>query len=117
MSLETPQKTVYNSRVVKTKNTIEIASRYAAEPQKSALLSYGAQCIESGAMDRIGLGRQVYADPLIASKLASGNENDIKYCTACDNCLELLIQQSKVGGATHDKSYVDELIKTRTHKL
>ncbi|MBT3319399.1 MAG: 2,4-dienoyl-CoA reductase [Clostridia bacterium] len=88
----------------------------AVEPQKSSLLHYGARCIESGAMDMIGLGRQAYADPFIAKKLADGNEDDINYCTACDNCLELLIQQSQVGCATFNPRYVDELIKTRKEK-
>ena len=88
----------------------------AVDPEKSALLQYGAQCIEGGAMDMIGLGRQSYADPLIPKKLAEGNEADINYCTACDNCLELLIQQSEVGCATFNKYYVDELVKTRKEK-
>jgi 2,4-dienoyl-CoA reductase-like NADH-dependent reductase (Old Yellow Enzyme family) len=88
----------------------------AVEPEKSSLLNYGAQCIESGAMDMIGLGRQSYADPYMPKKLYDGKEEEIKYCTVCDNCLELLIQQSKVGCATYDKRYTEELIKTRKEK-
>lgn len=88
----------------------------AVEPEKSALLYYGAQCIERGVMDMIGLGRQSFADPQMVRKLGEGKENDIKYCTVCDNCLELLIQQSKVGCCTYDKRYTDELVKTRKEK-
>lgn len=88
----------------------------AVEPEKSSLLNYGAQCIESGAMDMIGLGRQSYADPFMPKKLYDGKDNEIKYCTVCDNCLELLIQQSIVGCATYDKRYTEELIKTRKEK-
>lgn len=88
----------------------------AVEPEKSALLYYGAQCIERGVMDMIGLGRQSFADPQMVRKLGEGKESDIKYCTVCDNCLELLIQQSKVGCCTYDKRYTDELVKTRKEK-
>lgn len=88
----------------------------AVEPEKSSLLQYGAQCVERGVVDMIGLGRQSFADPLLAKKLREGNESDIKYCTVCDNCLELLIQQSKVGCCTYDKRYTEELVKTRKEK-
>ena len=88
----------------------------AVEPEKSSLLQYGAQCIERGVVDMIGLGRQSFADPFLAKKLREGNESDIKYCTVCDNCLELLIQQSKVGCCTYDKRYTEELVNTRKEK-
>jgi hypothetical protein len=67
-------------------------------------------------MDMIGLGRQSYADPFLPKKLLEGKEEEIKYCTVCDNCLELLIQQSKVGCCTYDKRYAEELIRTRKEK-
>ena len=88
----------------------------AVEPEKSSLFSYGAQCIDTGVMDMIGLGRQSLADPLMPLKLMEGRESEIHYCTVCDNCLELLIQQSKVGCCTYDKRYTQELIKTRKEK-
>jgi len=88
----------------------------AVEPEKSSLLQYGAQCVERGIVDMIGLGRQSFADPFLAKKLREGNEGDIKYCTVCDNCLELLIQQSKVGCCTYDKRYTEELVRTRKEK-
>ncbi len=88
----------------------------AVSPEKSSLLQYGAQCIERGVMDMVALGRQSYADPFLPKKLREGKEDEIKYCTVCDNCLELLIQQSKVGCATYDKRYTEELVKTRKEK-
>lgn len=88
----------------------------AVEPEKSSLFHYGAQCIERGVLDMIGLGRQSLADPYIPKKLRESKENEIKYCTVCDNCLELLIQQSKVGCCTYNKYYTNELIKTRKEK-
>lgn len=88
----------------------------AVDPAKSSLLQYGAQCIERGVMDMVALGRQSYADPFLPQKLREGKEDEIKYCTVCDNCLELLIQQSKVGCATYDKRYTEELVKTRKEK-
>ena len=88
----------------------------AVEPEKSSMMQYGAQCIDRGVMDMIGLGRQSFADPLMPKKLREGMEDDIKYCTVCDNCLELLIQQSKVGCCTYNKMYTEELVRTRKEK-
>ena len=88
----------------------------AVEPEDSSLFAYGAQCIERGVMDMVALGRQSLADAYLPSKLKEGREGDIKWCTLCDFCLELLIQQSKVGCCTHDKFYTDELVKTRKEK-
>ena len=88
----------------------------AVEPEKSSLLQYGAQCVQRGVVDMVALGRQSFADPFLPKKLREDREDEIKYCTVCDNCLELLIQQSKVGCCTFDKRYTDELVKTRKEK-
>lgn len=88
----------------------------AVKPEDSSLFAYGAQCIRDGVVDMIGLGRQSLADPAIVKKLQEGNEKDIKWCTICDNCLELLIQQSKIGCSTYNKFYTDILVETRKEK-
>ncbi len=109
------------------KETVVIGSNYsvfgkgknklqAVTEEDSSLLTYGAQNIEKGYVDMIGLGRQSFADPLLPLKLREDRENEIKYCTACDNCLELLIQQSPIGCCTYNKYYTDVLIKTRKEK-
>ncbi|MBA4385235.1 MAG: 2,4-dienoyl-CoA reductase [Anaerolinea sp.] len=109
------------------KETVVIGSNYsvfgkgknklqAVTEEDSSLLTYGAQNIEKGYVDMIGLGRQSFADPLLPLKLREGRESEIKYCTACDNCLELLIQQSPIGCCTYNKYYTDVLIKTRKDK-
>jgi len=85
----------------------------AVSPEESAMLPYAAQCIESGALDMIGLGRQSFADPLLPKKLREGKEDEIKWCTICDNCIELLIRQSKVGCSTYNRTYTDILVETR----
>ena len=43
-------------------------------------------------------------------------EDEIDFCTACDNCLELLIQQSPIGCCTYNKTYTDILVQTRKEK-
>ena len=43
-------------------------------------------------------------------------DKEINYCTACDNCLELLIQQSPIGCCTYNKYYTGVLVKTRKEK-
>ena len=88
----------------------------AVTEEDSALLTYGAQNIQKGYVDMIALGRQSLADPLLPLKLRAGQEDEINYCTTCDNCLELLIQQSPIGCATYNKTYTDILVKTRKEK-
>ncbi len=88
----------------------------AVSPEDSSLFSYGAQCIERGVADMIGLGRQSFADPLLPLKLREGRENEIKWCTVCDNCLELLIRQTPVGCTTFNKKYTEILKKEREDK-
>jgi 2,4-dienoyl-CoA reductase-like NADH-dependent reductase (Old Yellow Enzyme family) len=109
------------------KETIVIGSNYsvygkgksnlqAVRPEDSALLAFGAQNISRGYTDMVGLGRQSLADPLLPLKLRQGREAEINFCSACDNCLELLIQQSPVGCCTYNKYYTDMLVKTRKEK-
>ncbi len=88
----------------------------AVKPEDSALLAYGAQNIEKGYVDMIALGRQSFADPLLPLKVREGREKEINFCTTCDNCLELLIQQSPIGCATYNKMYTDILVQTRKEK-
>ena len=88
----------------------------AVAQEESSLMAYGAQCIERGAVDMIGLGRQSFADPLLPLKLKEGKEKEIKYCTVCDNCLELLIRQTPVGCCTYNKKYTDVLVNVRKEK-
>lgn len=85
-------------------------------PEQSSLFAFGAQNIERGVNDMIALGRQSFADPLLPLKLREGREDEIKYCTVCDNCLELLIQQSPIGCCTYNKYYTDVLVQTRKEK-
>ncbi|MEJ2601433.1 MAG: hypothetical protein P8Z00_24115 [Anaerolineales bacterium] len=109
------------------KETVVIGSNYsvfgkgknkleAVNPEDAALLAYGAQNIARGYTDMIGLGRQSLADPLLPRKLREGREEDINFCTTCDNCLELLIQQQPIGCCTYNKYYTDVLVNTRKEK-
>ena len=109
------------------KETVVIGSNYsvfgkgknklqAVDPEDCALLAYGAQNIARGYTDMIGLGRQSLADPLLPRKLREDREEDINFCTTCDNCLELLIQQQPIGCCTYNKFYTDVLVNTRKDK-
>jgi protein-arginine kinase activator protein McsA len=64
----------------------------------------------------VALGRQSFADPLLPLKLREDREKEINYCTACDNCLELLIQQRPIGCCTYNKFYTKVLVDTRKEK-
>ena len=82
-------------------------------PDENSMLKVGARNIERGIVDMIGLGRQSFADPLLPSKLTQGNEQDITFCTICDNCLELLIRQEPIGCTTFNAYYTDRLVDVR----
>ncbi|HTP00308.1 MAG TPA: hypothetical protein VMJ64_02970 [Anaerolineales bacterium] len=117
----------YFAKVLKEnarKETVIIGSNYsvfnkgnhkleAVTKEDSSLLTYGAANIEKGYVDMIGLGRQSLADPLLPLKFREGREKEIKYCTTCDNCLELLIRQRPIGCCTYNKYYTKVLVDTR----
>ncbi|MDR0518431.1 MAG: 2,4-dienoyl-CoA reductase [Clostridiales Family XIII bacterium] len=85
----------------------------AVDPKDAGLLPYGAKCIDDGLMDMVALGRQSFADPFLPKKLREGNEADIKWCTVCDNCLELLIRQTPVGCCTFNRRFAQILTEQR----
>ena len=85
----------------------------ACDPKENTLLKVGARAIENNICDMVALGRQSLADPLLPLKLKEGREEDIHFCTICDNCLELLIGQQKIGCCTYNKRYTDILVNTR----
>jgi 2,4-dienoyl-CoA reductase-like NADH-dependent reductase (Old Yellow Enzyme family) len=117
----------YFAKVLKEnarKETVIIGSNYslfgkgfnklqAVTRQESSLLNFGAQNIQKGYVDMIGLGRQSLADPLLPLKVREGREAEINYCTADDHCLELLIRQKQVGCCTYNKRYTQILLDTR----
>ena len=88
-------------------------SLLSVDPEKSSIFAMGAQCINDGMMDMIGLGRQSFADPYTPRKLAEGREDEIKYCTLCMNCEELMIRQQPVGCVTYNKLYTNKFIECR----
>ena len=105
--------------------TVVIGSNYSiyrngksglATVEDSSLLTMAAKNVLNGINDMIGLGRQSLADPMLPLKVREGREAEVKYCTACDNCLELLIQQSQIGCCVYDKYYTDVLVNTRKEK-
>ena len=109
------------------KETVVIGSNYsvfgsghnklhAVTEEDSSLLTYGAQNIAKGYVDMVALGRQSFADPLLPLKVRENRLDEIKYCTACDNCLELLIQQRPIGCCTYNKYYTEVLVETRKEK-
>lgn len=82
-------------------------------PEQSSMFAFGAQNIERNKVDMLGCGRQSFADPLMPLKLREGREKEIKWCTVCDNCLELLIRQKEIGCCTYNPYYTDVFVKQR----
>ena len=79
----------------------------------SSLLNVAARNISRGYVDMIGLGRQSFADPFLPLKLREGREKEIKFCTTCDNCSDLLGKQGHTGCATYNRYYIDLLAQGR----
>jgi len=80
---------------------------------ESSLFNVAARNISRGYVDMIGLGRQSFSDPLLPRKLREGREKEIKFCTSCDNCSDLLGQQGHTGCATYNRYYIDLLTESR----
>jgi 2,4-dienoyl-CoA reductase-like NADH-dependent reductase (Old Yellow Enzyme family) len=81
----------------------------AVKPEENTLLYWGDKNIREGVCDMVALGRQSFADPFVPQKLMEGREDEIDWCTACDNCIELLIRQQNVGCTTYNKPYREAL--------
>ncbi|MBN2325078.1 MAG: 2,4-dienoyl-CoA reductase [Spirochaetes bacterium] len=85
----------------------------AVKPEESSLEYWGNKNIKDGVCDMIAIGRQSLADSLLPKKLEEGKSDEVNWCTACDNCIELLIRQRNVGCCTYDKPYSEALKKIR----
>ena len=48
-----------------------------------------------------------------AAKLEQGKEDEIQWCTVCDNCIEFLIRQKPVGCSTYEREYSNALKELR----
>ena len=81
----------------------------ARNKEENTTAFWGNKNIRDGVTDMIALGRQSLADPLLPIKYLEGREDEIKWCTACDNCIEFLIRQKNVGCAVYNKPYTKSL--------
>jgi len=83
-------------------------------PKEEKCLTYWAnKNISEGVCDMIALGRQSLADCLLPKKFEEGREDEINWCIACDNCVELLIRQQNVGCITYNKESAKALRNIR----
>ncbi|WP_367357321.1 2,4-dienoyl-CoA reductase [Mesotoga sp.] len=117
----------YFSKVLKENlkpETVVIGSAYsifrdgknafqAVDREKNTFRYWSNKNITDGYVDMAALGRQSFADPYLPAKLMEGKENEIKWCTACDNCIELLIRQMNVGCCVYNRPYTEALQKVR----
>jgi len=85
----------------------------AVKREESSLAYWGNKNIKDGVCDMIALGRQALADSSVARKMEEGKEDEIHWCTTCDNCIEFLIRQRNVGCATYSREFARELLKIR----
>jgi len=85
----------------------------AVKKEENSVLYWGDKNIRDGYVDMIALGRQSFADPFTPIKLMEGKENEVHWCTADDNCIELLIRQKNVGCCTYNKPYTEALQQVR----
>lgn len=81
----------------------------ARNKEENTTFFWGNKNVKDGVTDMIALGRQSLADPLLPKKYLDGKDDEIKWCTACDNCIEFLIRQKNVGCATYNTPYTKSL--------
>jgi 2,4-dienoyl-CoA reductase-like NADH-dependent reductase (Old Yellow Enzyme family) len=81
--------------------------------EESSFLYWANKNIREGICDMVAIGRQSLADPLLPAKLEAGQEAEVNWCTACDNCVEFLIRQKPVGCSTYEREYTLELKEIR----
>jgi len=85
----------------------------AVKREESSLKFWGNKNIKDGVTDMIAIGRQSLADCYMAARLKEGKDNEINWCTTCDQCIELLIRQKNVGCCVYDKEYKEALRQIR----
>ncbi len=85
----------------------------ARKKEESTLFYWGNKNIRDGVTDMIAIGRQSLADSALPNKFKNGKEDEIKWCTACDNCIEFLIRQEPVACATYNKAFAKRLLEIR----
>jgi 2,4-dienoyl-CoA reductase-like NADH-dependent reductase (Old Yellow Enzyme family) len=79
----------------------------AVKPENNSMRFWGNKNISDGIVDSIAIGRQSFADPFLPLKMMENRDGEIKWCTLCDHCVELLIQQYNVSCVTFDKRYTE----------
>ena len=84
--------------------------------EQNSLFGMGAYNIANGVNDMIGLGRQSFADPLLPLKYTEGREEEIKYCTLCNKCEELIAGSKTTGCCIYNKYYTDLLVQMQKEK-
>jgi 2,4-dienoyl-CoA reductase-like NADH-dependent reductase (Old Yellow Enzyme family) len=85
----------------------------ARNKEENTLWYWANKNIRDRVTDMVAIGRQSLADGQMARKFIEGREKEIRWCNACDDCIELLIRQKPVGCVTHDKEYNQALREIR----
>jgi 2,4-dienoyl-CoA reductase-like NADH-dependent reductase (Old Yellow Enzyme family) len=85
----------------------------ARNRDENTLWYWANRNIRDHVTDMVAIGRQSLADGELPRKFAEGRGKEIKWCTACDHCIEFLIRQQPVGCATHDKGFAQALLAIR----
>jgi 2,4-dienoyl-CoA reductase-like NADH-dependent reductase (Old Yellow Enzyme family) len=85
----------------------------AVNREESTFVYWANKNIRDGVCDIVAVGRQSLADSAMPAKLEAGKDDQVDWCTCCDNCVELLIRQLPVGCTTYDKEYSKILADVR----
>ncbi len=84
--------------------------------EQKSITYWGNKNISDGVCDMIAIGRQTLADCYMPKKLIEGKPDDVNWCIACDNCVELLIRQKAVGRTTYEKEAKQALRDVRKNE-
>ncbi len=81
------------------------AALHVADKEQSTLLYWAEKNLRDGSVDLVGIGRQAIADPAFARKVVEGRVGEIRWCTTCGECTQLLGGNKRVGCTVYDKEY------------
>ncbi len=78
---------------------------HVGDREKASFLYWAEKNLRDGNVDLIGVGRQAIADPDFARKLLQGKTGEVRWCTTCGQCTQLLGSNQRVGCPVFEPEY------------
>ncbi len=73
--------------------------------EEKSFVYWAERILRAGETDMVGVSRQSLADGQFACKILQERFGDIKWCTSCNHCFRLVVNQYRAGCTVHDSRY------------